>query len=235
MPLPLATGLQIGAGAIQGIIGAINARKRQKDLEGFIEKMPTYQANKGILDYYNQALARYNVAPTDTAMYKRSQQDINRGVAQGVGALQDRRAGIAGVSSILNRANQARLNANVAAENEVGRRFGQYGQAAQMQAGEMQRQFQSEQNKRDMQGNLKMQKAAAANQLVNTGLSNIFSGLNSWQQSNMVDKMYGDSGGSGKGTGFVDVPFSNRSSMISGTSARSIYGGRGLTPRKPNF
>ena len=127
MPLPLVAGLQMGAGLLQAGIGAISARKRQKQAEKFINEMPTYQANKGILDYYNQALARYNVSPTDTAMYKRSQQDINRGMAQGIGALQDRRAGIAGVSSLLNRANQARLNANVAAENEVNRRFGQYG------------------------------------------------------------------------------------------------------------
>ena len=49
------------AGLAQSIIGGINARKTQKKLEKM--QSPVYKQNQGILDYYNKALARYNVSP----------------------------------------------------------------------------------------------------------------------------------------------------------------------------
>lgn len=174
-------------GGIQGIIGGIQARKAQKQLEKM--QSPTYAANRGILDFYNQALARYNVNPTDTALYKRQTRDIDRGLAQGISALQDRRSGVAGLSSLVRAGSDARLDANVAAENERNRRFGELGQAAGMKAAEESKAFDINQwHPYERKYNLLSQKAGAANQTANAGMQNLFGGLQSWGQMDMMKK-----------------------------------------------
>jgi len=190
MPFPLIAGLQEGAGLVQALIGGGKAKKAQKQLENL--QSPTYAANKGILDYYNSALSRYGVSGADTAMYKRQQQDINRGVSTGIASLQDRRSGLGGVSSILRAANDASLNANVAAEQQRDRRFAELGGATQLKAGEEAKEF--EYNKMmpfQQKYNLLSMKAGAANQTANAGLSNIFGGLQNASNINMMSKMYG--------------------------------------------
>lgn len=185
-------------GGIQGIIGGIQARKAQKQLEKM--QSPTYAANRGILDFYNQALARYNVNPTDTALYKRQTRDIDRGVAQGISGLQDRRSGVAGLSSLLRAGSDARLDANVAAENERNQRFGVLGQAAGMKAAEESKAFDINQwHPYERKYNLLSMKAGAANQTANAGMQNLFGGLQSWGQMDMMKK-YG-AGGGGYGNG----------------------------------
>lgn len=187
---PLSAAIGAGAGLVQSIIGGIKARKYQNQLEKM--QSPTYSQNRGILDYYNQALARYNVSPTDTAMYKRQTRDIDRGVATGLQSLQDRRSGLAGTSSILRAANDARLNANVAAEQERNRRFGELGQATGMKAGEDRMAFNvNEVQPFERKYNLLAMRAGAANQLANTGLSNVFGGLQNMQMQNMYNQEYG--------------------------------------------
>ena len=105
--------LQRGLDPVSGIIGGVGLlaglgqsifsgrKKAEKGLNAQIDKSPIYRQNQSILDYYNQALARYNVSPTDSAMYKRQLNNINRGVATGITGLQDRRSAIGGLSSIL--------------------------------------------------------------------------------------------------------------------------------------
>jgi hypothetical protein len=184
MPNPLAL---IGsvAGLAQSIIGGINARKTQKKLEKM--QSPVYKQNQGILDYYNKALARYNVSPTDSALYKRQMQNVGRGVASGMQGLQDRRSAIAGMPAILRAANDASLNAEVAAENERNQRFGQLGGATSMKAGEDRMAFQqNELAPFERKYNLLSQKAAANAQTFNTGLSNIFGGLQNLSMANIV-------------------------------------------------
>lgn len=167
------------AGLAQSIGGWIQQRKATKALE----KNP-YVQNQGILDYYNKALQRYNVSPTDSAMYKRNMQGIDRGVATGINALNDRRSGIAGASSILRSANDARLNADVAAEQQQNQRFGVLGQATNMKLGEDRYAF-------DTKYNLQAAKAAGGNQIFNAGLSNIFGAGQSLAQTGMLNKEYG--------------------------------------------
>ncbi len=196
MPLPILPLISAGAGLAQAIFGGSKAKKYQKQLEGM--QSPTYSANKGILDYYNQALARYNVNPTESALYKRQTRDIDRGLSTGIGALQDRRSGTAGISSLFRSANDAKLDANVAAEQQRDQRFSQLGGAAEMKAGEERTAFDINQMQPfERKFNMLAQRAGAANQLANTGLSNLFGGLQNWQMSNALKGSGSSSGGGG--------------------------------------
>jgi len=180
---------QAGVGLAQTIGGWIQQRKATKALEKL--QSPTYKQNQSILDYYNQALQRYSVSPTDSAMYKRNMKNIDRGVATGINALQDRRSGTAGASSILRAANDARLDTEVAAENEKNNRFGVLGGATQMKAGEDDKAFQyNEYMPFERKYNLLSQKAGGGNQIMNSGISNIFGGLQNWSNMKMLEKMY---------------------------------------------
>lgn len=180
---------QAGVGLAQTIGGWIQQRKATKALEKL--KSPTYNQNQSILDYYNQALQRYNVSPTESALYKNQQKNIGRGLATGINAYQDRRSGQAGISSILRNANDASLNSEVAAENQRNQRFGQLGAATGMKAAEDAKAFQYNQlmpyqNKY----NLLAQKASGGNAIANSGMSNIFGGINTANQMSMINKMY---------------------------------------------
>jgi hypothetical protein len=189
--LSLAAGAtQFGIGALQSLIGGFKARKAQKQLEGM--QSPEYKKNQGILDYYNQALSRYNVSPTDSAMYKRQMNNIGRGVATGISSLQDRRSGQTGISSILRAQNDASLNAEVAAESQKNQRFGELGNATNMKAGEDRTAFQiNEVQPFERKYNLLSMKAGAANQTSNTGISNAFNGLQSLANMGMYNKEFG--------------------------------------------
>lgn len=192
MPLPLIPLIGAGAGLIQSLIGGAKARKAQKQLEGLASNVPQYKQNQSILDYYNTALSRYGVSPTDSAMYKRQQQNINRSVASGLNTLQNARSAIGGASSLVRAANDASLNAEVAAEQQRDQRFGVLGSATGMKAAEDAKAFEQNVNlPYQLKYNLLSQKAGAANQTANAGLSNIFSGLQNWSNMQMMDKMYG--------------------------------------------
>jgi len=183
--------LSLAAGGVQALVGLGQSlfsgrRKAQKQMNKEIDytlaNIPKAQANKSILDYYNTALARYGVSPTDTAMYKRQTRDIDRGVATGLQGLQDRRSALGGASSLLRAANDARLNANVAAEQRRDTLFNQLGQATQMEDAE--RKFLFQQNEMlpwETRANLKLgmlgQKLQGANQRTNAGMQNLFGGL----------------------------------------------------------
>ena len=179
-------------GAIQSIVGAGKARKYGRQLNQLVENSPHYDPNQSIMDYYNTALQRYNVNPTDTALYKRNMQNINRGLATGISSLQDRRSALGGISSLLRASNDASLNAEVAAEQQRNQRFGELGSASQLKAGEEAKAF--EQNKMlpyNLKYNLLSQRAGAANNLVNTGLSNIFGNLQNIGSMKQLKKAYG--------------------------------------------
>lgn len=178
---------QGAAGLAQSIFGGGKAKKYQRQLENM--QSPTYNQNQSILDYYNKALDRYNVSPTDTSLYKQQMRDINRGVATGINSLQDRRSGLGGISSILRASNDAKLNANVAAEQQREQRFGQLGTATGMKANEDDKAFQYNQMMPfERKFNLLGMKAGAANQTFNSGLNNIFGALQNWGNYNTAKK-----------------------------------------------
>ncbi len=191
-----ASGLQTLVGTAQSIIGGIRAHKAQKQLENM--QTPTYHQDKGIMDYYNKALQRYNLNPSQTAEYQRDIQNIGRNQAAGISALQSRGSAVGGISRLAAVGNNAALNADVNAENRQDQRFGQLGQATGMQAGENAKAFQyNDIAPYEKQYNLLSMKAGAANQTANAGMQNIYGGLGAFQDYSNINKMYGGGGGGG--------------------------------------
>lgn len=201
MPLAAAIPLiQAGAGLLQSILGGNRAKKAQRQLEKL--ESPTYTLNKGILDYYNTALDRYNVSPTDSAMYKRNANNILRSGATGLRALQDKRSAIGGVSSIVRAMNDATLNNEVAAEEQRNQRFGQLGTATGMKANEDDKAFTINQMQPfERKYNILAAKVGAANQTTNTGISNIFNGLQGAANYQLAKDIYGNNNTTTKPTG----------------------------------
>ena len=134
----------IGAGVsvYQAASSASKAKKAERSLEESLKNTPQYKPNQSILNYYQQALNKYNTNPSDTREYKLASQDIKQGTVQGLKALQDRRSGLAGVPTLIGNQNNSLLNAAVRAEQEKARQFGVLGQATGMKAGEDKAAFQ---------------------------------------------------------------------------------------------
>ncbi len=187
---PWGAAAQGAIGLAQTIGGWIQNRRATKQLEKL--QSPTYSQNQGILDYYNKALERYNVSPTDSALYKRQTKNVLRGTAQGLGMLQDRRTGQAGVSGLIGRQNDALLNAEVAAEKEKDIRYGQLGQATGMKAGEDKMAFDiNQQQPFQRKYNLLAMKAGGGASTMGAGISNLYGGASGINQYQMINKMYG--------------------------------------------
>lgn len=170
---------QIGGGALQAIIGGGKARKAQKELENM--RSPMYGGNKGINDYYTEALGRYQASPYQTAQYNQMMRGAERSASNAIQALQSRRGALAGIGAISSGLTDASNNAIAAAENERNRRFGQLGSATEAKAADEMKKFQINEIapfERNFQ--LKAMKAAANNQVMNTGLSNVFNGLTNY-------------------------------------------------------
>lgn len=169
-------GLQTLAGLGQSIFSG--GRKAEKKLNKLLDNSPLYKENASILEYYNTALSRYGVSPTDSAMYKRQLGNIGRNQATALSSLQGRRSALAGTSSILRAGNDATLDAEVAAEGEKNRRFGELGNATTMKAEE---DYKGYYNNVLMPWELKTsaagQKLQGAQQRKNAGMQNIFGGL----------------------------------------------------------
>ena len=152
-------------------------RKAEKDLTKQIEAIPEYLKSPSILEYYEQARQRYGVSPTQTAMYKQQMQDIERFGAGAVSQLRGSRERLGGTSTILNSLLRAKLGANVAAEQEQNRRFGQLGAAAQMMRGEDVMKQQRDLMKQEQRIRQAAAKAAGRAAVQRAGLTNIFGGL----------------------------------------------------------
>lgn len=195
MPVTLSA-VQGAIGIGQAIFGGIKAHKAQKQLER--TTTPIYSPSQSIMDYYNTAKSRYNVNPYQSNLYKMQNQNIQRGTAQGLSALGDRRSALAGVNSLIQGQNDSLLKAGAAAEDEQSRRFSQLGNAAGMKAQEDMKMFQYNQlapYEKKMQ--LAGLKASGGNQLLNAGLSNVFGGLQGMGQADMIKKLYGGGGAMG--------------------------------------
>lgn len=219
------------AGGVQGLFGLGQSifsgrKKAEKQLNRQIDAMPKDVANRGIMDYYNTALSRYGVSPTDSALYKRSMGDIRAGQASAIAGLQDRRSGLAGTSSILRAGNRAALDANVAAEQERNRRFAELGGATGMKANEEQRIFQQNQMMPwELKTNLAGQKLQGANQRANAGAQNIFNALGTLASSYTA----GENRGSDITPGISAGATGDMQRTLGGVSAGLGLGGRAIT------
>lgn len=188
---PLAA-IQGGLSVLQTGLGFIQAARGRKELKKEIAGLPKYQQSQGILDYYNQAMQRYGVSPTQTAAYKRQMANIQRAGASGLANLGSARERLGATSSIVRSMADAGLGAEVAAEQEQSRRFGQLGQAAQLKRGEEMAAFQQNQVlPSQMRLQMAAQRAAGGTQIANVGLSNIFNAIQSEATRDIYGKMYG--------------------------------------------
>lgn len=142
MPFPL---IPLITGALS-LISSARAKKKanddEKQAEDSLNNAPKYSPNRSILNFYDEALRKYETNPTDTREYKATQQGIKQGVVQGLNALRDRRSGLAGTPALITSQNNALLNAAVKSEQKKAQEFGVLGQASQMKAGEDNKAFQ---------------------------------------------------------------------------------------------
>jgi len=165
----------------QSIFGGGARRRDEKDLENYANN---YKVSPGILDYYNKALSRYSPNAYNSQYYQNQSNQINRNTASGINASQDRRGGLAAISSLTQGANDAYAKAGVNAEGLQGQALGQLGQAAAAKNA-------AEQKGYDLKYNLKAMKAGQAATRENQGYQNIYSGLGD------ATKLYSLFGGSG--------------------------------------
>ncbi len=177
--MPWAGLIVAGAGLAQTIIAGQRAKKAREAVEN--AKVPIAQPDQSISRYYNEALKRYNTAPTSTAMYKNALFNINRNQAAGLNALKDRRSLIGGVSSIVGRSNDASIRAAAQAESDQNLKFNQLGGATSRKSADTRYLFgQNEMSPYQKSLTLAEMKAAANTQTANTGIQNIYSGLSNY-------------------------------------------------------
>lgn len=159
---------------------ASKAKKAEKGLEESLDRTPKYKPNQSILNYYDEALRKYNVNPSDTREYKLAQQGIKQGTVQGLRYLQDRRSGLAGVPSLISGQNNALLRAAVNAEQRKDMELNRVGQAASMKAGEESKAFQqNEMYPFEAKYNLLAMKAAGSRADQRQHTQNAFNNLSS--------------------------------------------------------
>lgn len=135
--------LAIIAAGIQGV-SALDKAEKRKDAENELENMqvPSYTRNQSIIDYYDEALRKYKVSPTESAGYKLQKQNINQSVTQGLSALQGRRSGLAGIPALMSMKSNNLLKAAASAEADKSRQASIVGQAAGLAAQEKDREYQ---------------------------------------------------------------------------------------------
>ena len=170
-----AAAVQVGTGIYQAVSSGKN--KRAKELEQYAQQSPLYKGSKSIDDYYQQALNRYSENPYQSQQYQIGAMNAQRATAQGIGALQDRRSAIGGISRLALGQTSAMQNLGAQAEAQRNQRFGQLGGAAQMKTAEDYKKFDINQMtpyNRMLQ--LKQWKAQAAADQYNAGMQSIASG-----------------------------------------------------------
>jgi hypothetical protein len=188
----------------QAVLGGIKQNKAIKQLEKM--QSPTYKQNAGVLDYYNKALSKYNVNPYQSDMYRMQEQQANRGLASGISALQGRGQALAGINSLVQGRNDNLLKAGAMAEQQRDADLNRLGQASGMKAGEDMAAFNiNQQQPFERKYNLLAQKAGGGAQTANAGISNIFGGIQSYDQNRMLDKMYSSNSGGGSNVNYGDT------------------------------
>jgi hypothetical protein len=170
-----AAAVTVGTGIFQAATSGKN--KRARELEQFAKTSPLYKGSKSIDDYYQQALNRYSENPYQSQQYQLGAMNAQRATAQGIGALQDRRSAIGGISRLALGQTSAMQNLGAQAEAQRNQRFGQLGGAAQMKTAEDYKKFDINQMtpfNRMLQ--LKQYRAQAAADQYNAGMQSIASG-----------------------------------------------------------
>lgn len=181
---------QAGIGLIQGIGGFIQNRRALNKLENM--QSPTYKQSGSILDYYNKALAKYNVNPYQSDYFRMQQQLGNRAMGSGLNALQGRGMALAGVNNLVQQQSDRLLRAGATAEDLQRQDLARLGQASGMKTAEQQRAFDiNEMQPFERRYNLLAMKAKGGTDIANAGVYNLGQGLLSADQYRMLNKSYG--------------------------------------------
>lgn len=183
---------QGAVGLAQTIGGWVQQHKATKKLERL--KSPTYSQNQSILDYYNQALSRANVSPTDSSFYKRTTLNAERNFRTALTGAKIRHLGTQDINKLMAGVNDTSLNAEVAATNEQSSRFSQLGGATAMKAGEDAKAFQiNQQDPFYREYDLLAAKASGGARIGNAGIRNLTDTADTSSQRQMIDAIYGTS------------------------------------------
>lgn len=207
-----------GAGALAGGISAIGSNQRRKaaerDLDEYAKQSPLYQGSKPISEYYQEAMNRYKESPYQSQQYQLGAMNARRATAQGLGALQDRRSAIGGISRLEAGQNAAMQNLGAQAEAQRNARFGQYGQATQMKNADLLQQFDiNKMTPYNRQFGLKQLKSQAAAQEYAQDKQNTYNAL-----SNMAS-----AGMSASGSGKDSSSYSQPKNPVSGFASPEMY------------
>jgi hypothetical protein len=199
--------ISAGAGALTAggmAIGSNQRRKsRERELDQYAQQSPLYKGSKSIDDYYQQAMNRYSENPYQSQQYQLGAMNAQRATAQGLGALQDRRSAIGGVSRLALGQNAAMQNLGAQAEAQRNARFGQLGGATQMKTGEDYKKFDINQMtpyNRMLQ--LKQMKSQAANEEYTRDMANMQTNLSNLSSVGMSGDL-GTVGGVKKSKGGI--------------------------------
>ena len=215
--------IQTGAGIVQSIFGGSGARKAQRELEQ--TQTPFYNPNKGIQDYYQEALNRYSASPYASQMYQQAQNMIAQSMATGINALQDRRSALSGIGALVGQGQQAGAQAGVQAEQMRRQDFGTLGRAAEMKAQDDRTAFQYNQLlPYEKRMSILGAKAGGANKMLSAGMQNIFGGLSGAGEILGSRYQYGNNGSGGGGGPYassIDVGLANTAGRM-GSPASDI-------------
>ena len=100
--------------------------------------MPKYAGSGALDQYYQQSLQAANTAPTQSALYKQQQQQINRQMGMGLSGA----GGQGDVARLVQGANDASMRNIVASENLKEQRMGRLGSIVGQKASEDRLKFQ---------------------------------------------------------------------------------------------
>ena len=180
--IPLAT-------AAYGVYQSASASAKRKKAEAALENQVNQEKpDSSILDYYNKALSKYSPNPYQSISYNQQNNQIQRNLATGLNNAQDRRLGLGALGGLVQQANDSSAKAAANADAQGRQDLSMLGGAASRLSSEKRRLF-------DMKYNLNAMKAGAYASTQNTGMRNIFNGLNAAYNefSGMGDDDWGDS------------------------------------------
>jgi hypothetical protein len=214
----VAVGVTAGIGITQAVIGGVKAGKAHREMENL--KTPTYSGSQPLSQYYQQALQRYQQSPYQSNFYEQAQKAAGRNLATGISTLQDRHS--AGNVGALVQGNDDQMQkAGVQAEGLQRQAFGQLGQAANAETGDVRQQFQYNQEAPyEKAFGIAQGKAIAGSQMENAGFSNISGGLGSYSQIGQLKQLYGSSGNTG-GTRTAAAPATGSTNAFGSYNAQS--------------
>jgi hypothetical protein len=165
-----------------GGIQMANANKQQRRAQAALERQaansPLRKESKSLNDYYQQALNRFKESPYQSAAYQQAMQNARRTTASGLGALQDRRSAIGGISRLSGLESGASQRAVAQGEQMQAQRFSELGRATQMKKANEDELFDiNEMTPYQRKLQLEQMKGAAAGERYNAGMQMVGQGL----------------------------------------------------------